>query len=90
MGELVELRAPGIVPETPSSSNLRSSGTIVLTVAQARAAGQAIRHLDAVMKRARNVAAMARIIIIASGGEEAACLKAARRVGLFLSTGRVG
>jgi hypothetical protein len=92
MGDVVELN-----PEHGVSSNFRLPDwphprKVTFSIEQARAIDRDIRHLDAVMERARDMATISTIVSTICGAETAAqrmaCAKAALAIGKWLSTGR--
>lgn len=87
MGDVVALR-----PGARDSSNYRlpewpHPRTVTITIAQARAIDRDIRHLDAVMERARDVAAISTILSTICGANVYAAEKAARAIGKWLAAG---
>lgn len=63
--------------------------TVTLSIEQARAIDRDIRHLDAVMARARDTTAISTILSTTCGTETAAAEHAARAIGKWLATGRL-
>jgi hypothetical protein len=61
---------------------------VTISIEQARAIDRDIRHLDAVMNRARDVKAISTILSTTCGVEASGAERAARAIGLWLRTGR--
>ena len=92
MGDVVALRPPApsssfrsndILPDWPHPRRVN------LTIEQARAIDRDIRHLDAVMARARDVTAISMILSMTCGVEGSGAERAARAIQRWLSTGRI-
>jgi hypothetical protein len=60
---------------------------VTITIEHARAIDRDIRHLDAVMERARDIATISTILSTICGAERGAAERAARAIGLWLRTG---
>jgi hypothetical protein len=90
MGDVVALR-----PGDGTSSNCRLPDwphprKITLTIEQARAIERDIRHLGAVMERARDIRAISMILSTFCGVEDKDADLGARVLQRWVSTGRIG
>lgn len=90
MGDVVTLTRRG----DRDSSNYRLPDwphprKLTLSIEQARAIDRDIRHLDAVMARARDLTAISMILSMTCGVDGDAGIIAARAIGRWLSSGRI-
>jgi len=89
MGDVVVLR-----PETRVSSNYHLPDwphprRLTLSIEQARAIDRDIRHLDAVMERARDIGTISTILSTTCGVDVVPAARAAHAIQRWLSSGRI-
>jgi hypothetical protein len=72
----------GILPDWPHPR------TVTISIDQARAIDRDMRHLAAVMERARDLTTISTILSTTCGANTYAAEKAARKIGDWLRTGR--
>ena len=94
MGDVVAIRPRQSAPSSSFLSNdilpdWPHPRRVNLSIEQARAIDRDIRHLDAVMERARDIATISMILSTTCGVDVVPAAHAARAMQRWLSTGRI-
>ena len=87
MGDVVVLRPEARVSSSYHLPDWPHAQRLTLSIEQARAIDRDIRHLDAVMERARDVATISTILSTIYGVEAAEDERVARAIGTWLRSG---